>query len=84
MKRLIFFGALICALLAMVTSCSSPAGGTDPTYIRIKNPTDAKAVGDIVFNDGNATPYDEIIARTEDDRETGKKSLKNKKMPQLQ
>lgn len=59
MKRSIFFGAIICALLAMVTSCSNPAGGggTTPTYIGTKNPSSAKAVGDIVFNDGSATPY---------------------------
>lgn len=66
MKRSIFFGALICALLVMFASCSNPAGGngggaggggTTPTYIGTKNPTDAKAVGDIVFNDGSATPY---------------------------
>ena len=79
MKKSIVFGAIICALFAMFASCSAPAGGSEPTYIGTKKPADAKAVGDIVFNDGSATPYDEIIARTEDDSETGKKITKAEK-----
>lgn len=34
-------------------------------------------VGDIVFNDGSATPYAEIDARTENDMTTGKKIKEN-------
>lgn len=79
MKRSIFFGALICAILAVFASCSDPAGGTEPTYIGTKKPSSAKEVGDIVFNDGSATPYAEIIARTEDDSETGAKITKAEK-----
>ncbi len=32
-------------------------GGDAVTYIGTKDPTEAKEVGDIVFNDGSATPY---------------------------
>lgn len=71
MKRSIFFGALICALLAMFASCSSPAGGggTTPTYIGTRNPTDAKEVGDIVFNDGSATPYTTELTLTPEQKD---------------
>ena len=38
------------------------------TYIGSKAPTEAKAVGDIVFNDGSATPYSEDLALTDDEK----------------
>lgn len=67
MKRSIFFGALICALLAMFASCSSPAGGNGggdadgggrtPVSGMIGKYASPYVVGDIVFNDGSATPY---------------------------
>lgn len=47
--------------------CSSPAGGDggSSSYIGKKVPGTALSVGDIVFNDGSATPYSEIDARTD-------------------
>ena len=36
-----------------------------PTYIGTKAPTAAKAVGDIVFNDGSATPYSSDLTLTD-------------------
>ena len=38
------------------------------TYIGTKAPTEAKAVGDIVFNDGSATPYSEDLTLTDDEK----------------
>lgn len=38
-------------------SDSSPQTEQNITYIGTKRPSEAKAVGDIVFNDGSATPY---------------------------
>ncbi|MBB5218065.1 uncharacterized protein YjdB [Treponema rectale] len=40
---------------------------TPTTYIGTKAPTEAKAVGDIVFSDGSATPYSEDLTLTEED-----------------
>lgn len=89
MKKSIFFGALICALLAMFASCSNPSGengsgdagdgGRTPVSGMIGKYASPYIVGDIVFNDGSATPYEEIIARTEDDSETGAKITKAEK-----
>ena len=51
------------SLLAI--SCSNSAGGSggddSVTYVGSKNPTEAKAVGDIVFNDGSAESYSENL-----------------------
>ena len=41
---------------------------TQATYIGAKKPTEAKAVGDIVFNDGSATPYSEDLTLTDDEK----------------
>lgn len=41
---------------------------TQATYIGTKKPTEAKAVGDIVFNDGSATPYSEDLTLTDDEK----------------
>lgn len=96
MKKSVFFGTLICALLAMFANCSNPAGGNNPpagnggdgtgddggrTQVSgmIGKYTSPYVVGDIVFNDGSATPYDEINARIENDSETGKKITKAEK-----
>lgn len=87
MKKSIFLSALVCAVIGMFAGCSSPAdgnggngdGGSPVTYIGTKKPTEAKAVGDIVFNDGSATPYTVINARTEKDAVTGKKVTKAEK-----
>ena len=53
------------ALAFAMASCSNSAGNGDTptvkpptvTYIGAKAPSEAKAVGDIVFSDGSATPY---------------------------
>jgi len=51
----VFFAALI--------GCD-PADSSDPvSYIGAKKPSEAKAVGDVVFNDGSATPLFAIDAR---------------------
>ena len=61
MKKL-FIGIFTVMLAVSFIACK-PSSGTDgdqnpaPTYIGTKAPTEAKAVGDIVFNDGSATPY---------------------------
>ena len=39
-----------------------------PTYIGTKAPTEAKVVGDVVFNDGSATPYTAGMTFTEDQK----------------
>ena len=41
---------------------------TPTTYIGTKAPSEAKAVGDIVFNDGSATPYSEDLTLTDDEK----------------
>ena len=44
---------------------SSPGYFTPVTYIGTKVPTEAKAVGDIVFSDGSATPYTSNLTLTD-------------------
>nr|MBP3282021.1 Ig-like domain-containing protein [Treponema sp.] len=41
---------------------------TQATYIGAKKPTEAKAVGDIVFTDGSATPYTADLTLTEEQK----------------
>ena len=41
---------------------------TQATYIGSKAPTEAKAVGDIVFSDGSATPYTADLTLTEEQK----------------
>ena len=67
MKKTLFTVLTASVLALALTGCSSPAGGgnTPPvTYIGKKTPGTTLAVGDIVFNDGSATSYSEIAART--------------------
>lgn len=49
-----------------ITGCSTSSGSGDndeeSTYIGTKAPTEAKAVGDIVFNDGSAMAYSDFAA----------------------
>lgn len=69
-KNLIFKVAVICAVIAMFAGCSTASDGGTVTYIGSKKPADPKAIGDIVFSDGSATPYSEIDARTSDPKIT--------------
>lgn len=73
MKKSIF----LCALVGMFLGCSNPAGGGDSSRTKVENKKGNYGapyeVGDIVFNDGSATPYADIIAREETDAVTGKK-----------
>lgn len=72
MKKLNFALLLAFALSAVLISCGGGGGGgggtapattdsssttTTPTYFGTKSPTEPKAVNDIVFSDGSATPY---------------------------
>ncbi len=72
MKKLNFALLLALALSAVLISCGGGGGGgggtapattdsssttTTPTYFGTKSPTEPKAVNDIVFSDGSATPY---------------------------
>ncbi|WP_022933029.1 hypothetical protein [Treponema bryantii] len=58
------------------TGSGTGGGNENPpvTYIGTKAPTEAKAVGDIVFTDGSAMPYSEYAALSEDDVKTAKKN----------
>ena len=54
------------------SNVSTDTGGTEtapvdntPVYIGTKAPTESKAVGDIVFNDGSATPYTSGLTLTD-------------------
>lgn len=70
MKKLNFALLLALALSAVLISCGGGGGGgaapattdsssttTTSAYFGTKSPTDPKAVNDIVFSDGSATPY---------------------------
>ncbi len=65
MKKITKLISLFClAAVFVLASCSSSTSGGGVTYIGSKAPTEPKEVGDIVFNDGSATPYAEIQVRT--------------------
>ena len=65
MKKITKLISLLCLAAAFVlASCSSSTSGGGITYIGSKAPTEPKDVGDIVFNDGSATPYAKINERT--------------------
>lgn len=51
---------LLVAVTVGFTSCSHKVPEEPVNYIGSKKPSDSKAVGDIIFNDGSATPYSEI------------------------
>lgn len=67
------FSLALCAVFACLafTGCSSPTTAPESstpitpeptvTYIGSKTPTETKAVGDIVFTDGSASPYTEEL-----------------------
>ena len=72
-KSFKLFLLALCAVFACLafTGCSSPTTTPEPstpvtpeppvTYIGSKTPTETKAVGDIVFTDGSASPYTEEL-----------------------
>ena len=47
------------------STSSTTTTSTTPTYFGTKSPTDPKAVNDIVFNDGSATPYTSGLTLTD-------------------
>ncbi len=66
MKKIkIFITLFLCTAMAaaILTGCANASDGTDGdgtnvgSYIGTKAPSEAKEVGDIVFNDGSAMPY---------------------------
>ena len=61
MKNLSKLAALMMLVFGMI-SCSNSVGNPAVTYIGTKAPTEAKAVGDIVFNDGSAMAYTAFAA----------------------
>ena len=72
-KSFKLFLLALCAVFACLafTGCSNPTTTPEPstpvtpeppvTYIGTKTPTETKAVGDIVFTDGSASPYTEEL-----------------------
>lgn len=78
MKKLVrlFSSIFYSAMILGIVSCNSGVGNKNPTYVGTKAPTQEKAVGDVIFNDGSFTPLSEINARTENDSETGLKLTK--------
>ena len=72
-KSFKLFLLALCAVFACLafTGCSSPTTTPEPstpvtpeptvTYIGSKTPTETKAVGDIVFTDGSASPYNDEL-----------------------
>ena len=59
MKKNLFSMLVISVLALAIVGCANPAGGSTggSEILGTKAPGVAKAVGDIVFNDGSATPY---------------------------
>lgn len=59
MKKNLFSMLVISVLALAFVGCANPAGGSTggSEILGTKAPGVAKAVGDIVFNDGSATPY---------------------------
>ena len=58
--RKVFFMLLIALAIFSFASCKNePAHTPAASYIGTKAPGDAKAVGDVVFTDGSASPYTE-------------------------
>lgn len=81
-KSLILIFLTIILMIFAVTACSNSSGSGSGTtddflnspYIGTKAPTEAKAVGDIVFNDGSAMSYTDFEALDTDSKETKKTS----------
>ena len=77
MKKVFSFVAVSLALVlsASFISCKAPSGssgggGQNPPAVQIgtKAPSEAKAVGDIVFNDGSVTPYTAELTLTDEQK----------------
>ncbi len=60
-------GAIL-ALAFCLASCKVNVDYDPITYIGTKAPTEAKAVGDIVFTDGSATPYSADLTLTDEQK----------------
>lgn len=77
MKNLSKLAALMMLAFGMI-SCSNSVeyGGASNTvtYIGTKAPTEAKAVGDIVFNDGSAMAYTDFAALSDEEKNAKKAS----------
>ena len=69
------FGMISCSN-SVVISGNGGNGTENPsvTYIGTKAPTEAKAVGDIVFNDGSAMPYSAFDALSDEEKNAKKAS----------
>ena len=67
-KTKLILDILLCITAISFIACSSPSssgGGNENsivTYVGTKAPTEAKNVGDIVFNDGSAMSYTDFEA----------------------
>ena len=75
MKKFTKLISLLClAAVFVLASCSSPSSGTGGGRAQVSGKIGKYGapyvVGDIVFNDGSATPYTEIAARTTDPKIT--------------
>ncbi len=73
MKKFNGIVALVTAVTLMfgIVSCNSNADEPEKpkkSYIGTKKPNEAKEVGDIVFNDGSATPYTEDLELTDEQK----------------
>ena len=79
MKKLSKFATILLAVgfvLSAFTGCPDASGTTNGTngnsgsgtYIGTKAPSEAKAVGDIVFSDGSATPYTSGLTLTNEQK----------------
>lgn len=71
MKHIKWIMAIITFIVTInLIACKSPSGvsGSKKTYIGTKKPFEIKAVGDIVFNDGSATPYTVGLALTQEQK----------------
>ena len=71
MKKVFSFVATSLALIlsASLISCKAPSGGGGAvTYIGTKTPSEAKAIGDIIFNDGSAIPYTAELTLTDEQK----------------
>ncbi|MBP5602906.1 MAG: hypothetical protein J6X78_09290 [Treponema sp.] len=73
MKKLAGIVAVFAAFTMMFGIASCNTNADEPkdqkkSYVGTKTPKEAKAVGDIVFNDGSATPYTEDMILTDDQK----------------
>lgn len=66
MKKILILLTVGLFVFAACSHGNNPGGGKGAgTYIGTKTPEEAKAVGDIVFNDGSAIPYTDELTLTD-------------------